>query len=133
MLSGSRPGHPATSQQTSGTEDYNPVAPSTGVPSEPRRAPGAAARSAIARAAPMAFLPWHTARQNSGSSQTEHPASNHGSPAKDGSPEPGPPATHTKTSRPDRERNPASSAPQNLSKPMNHNISQAARGFSADC
>src|ERR1700686_1369705 len=38
--------HPATSRQTSETADYNPVAPSTGVPTAGRKTPGAVRRSA---------------------------------------------------------------------------------------
>jgi hypothetical protein len=43
-----RPGRPARAPRTSGTRDCSPVAPSTGAPTECRRTPVAAMRSAIA-------------------------------------------------------------------------------------
>src|SRR5450631_458001 len=129
MWSGPRPGRPAKAPRTSGTRDCSPVAPSTGVPTECRRTPAAARRSAIAPEGSRDVLRWRKASQGYGSAHSRHPGPVPGSSAEDGSLAPGPPARCTKTTRPDPQMRLACSSPAIRDDKVNHQVLTVASGF----
>src|SRR5476651_336237 len=129
MWSGPRPDHPAKAPRTSGTRDCSPVAPSTGVPTECRRTPAAARRSAIAPEGSRDVLRWRKVSQGCGSARSRRPGPAPGSSAEDGSLAPGPPARCTKTTRPDPQMRLACSSPAIRDDKVNHQVLTVASGF----
>src|ERR1700682_547785 len=129
MWSGPRPGRRAKALRTSGTGDCSPIAPSTGVPTECRRTPAAAGRSAIAPEGSRDVLRWRKVSQGYGSVHSRHPGPAPGSSAKDGWEAPGPPARCRKTSRPDPQTCHACSSQGIRDDKWNHQVPAMASGF----
>src|SRR5258707_14467644 len=105
------------------------VAPSTGVPTECRRTPAAARRSAIAQEGSRDVPRSRKVSQGYGSTRSRHPGPAPGSSAEDGSEAPGPPAKCTKTARPDPQTRHACSSPAIRDDKVNHQVSTVASGF----
>src|SRR5580700_4004544 len=100
--------HPATSRQTSETADYNPVAPSTGVPTAGRKTPGAVRRSAAVLVESKGGPHPNTAPRSPWSYQQGQRAPVPGCCAEDAFPAPAPQARGRKTIQPDSEKSRAS-------------------------
>src|ERR1700730_7369846 len=96
--------HPATSRQTSETADYNPVAPSTGVPTAGRKTPGAVRRSAAVLVESKGGPHPNTAPRSPWSYQQGQRAPVPGCCAEDAFPAPAPQARGRKTIQPDSEK-----------------------------
>jgi hypothetical protein len=108
---GFQTGSSGESPTNHGTKDCSPVAPSTGAPTECRRTPAAAGRSAIAPEGSRGVLRSRKASPSCGSTRPIHRGQAPGSSSADGSEAPAPPARCTKTTRPDPQKRPACEPP----------------------
>jgi hypothetical protein len=115
-----RPDRRGKAPRTTGIRDCSPVVPSAVVPTECRRTPAAAMRSAIAPGGSRGALRWHRAYPNSGSTRSARHEQAPGSSSADGSPEPAPPARLMKTARPDPQKRPACEPPTIRDASLNH-------------